>query len=170
MNPELISLVISCVVIGVGATLIMDIWALLLKRVFTIKPLNYGLVGRWVLYMPKGLFRHDSIIDKKPVKTELLVGWITHYLVGIVFAATMIISCGYDWLIEPSVLCAICFGLLTNIFPFFIMQPAMGLGFAASKTPQPNLARFRSLLTHCIFGFGLYVFAKLMSMYFIHSS
>jgi hypothetical protein len=82
----------------------------------------------------------------------------------------MIMSNGSGWLIDPSVLPAISFGLLTVVFPFFIMQPCMGLGIAASKTPQPNLARFRSLLTHLIFGFGLYIFAKLMSLFLIYST
>jgi len=168
MNLELSSLAISSVVIGVGATIVMDIWALLLQRVFTVKPLNYGLVGRWLVYMLKGSFRHENIGVAKPVKAELIVGWTAHYLIGIVFATAMIMSSGSVWLIDPSILPAIRFGLLTVVFPFFIMQPGMGLGIAASKTPQPNLARFRSLLTHFIFGLGLYFFAKLMSLFLIY--
>jgi hypothetical protein len=168
MNSELSSLAISSVVIGIGATIVMDIWALLLQRVFTVKPLNYGLVGRWLIYILKGSFRHENIGAVKPVKTELIVGWTAHYLIGVVFATAMIISSGSGWLIEPSIIPAISFGLLTVVFPFFIMQPGMGLGIAASKTPQPNLARFRSLLTHFIFGFGLYFSAKLMSLFLTH--
>ena len=34
-------------VIGLGATLVMDIWALFLQRIFKIPSLNYCLVGRW---------------------------------------------------------------------------------------------------------------------------
>lgn len=170
MNSELSSLAISSVVIGIGATVVMDIWALVLQRIFTVKPLNYGLVGRWLIYMLKGSFSHENIGVVKPVKAELIIGWAAHYLIGIVFATAMIMSNGSGWLIDPSVLPAISFGLLTVVFPFFIMQPCMGLGIAASKTPQPNLARFRSLLTHLIFGFGLYIFAKLMSLFLIYST
>jgi hypothetical protein len=32
------------------------------------------------------------------------------------------------------------------------MQPAMGLGIAASKTPQPFINRIKSLINHSIFG------------------
>jgi hypothetical protein len=118
----------------------------------------------------KGTYCHEDIGTVKPVKAELIVGWTAHYLIGIVFATTMIISSGDSWLIEPSILPAIAFGLVTVGFPFFIMQPSMGLGIAASKTPQPTLSRFRSLLTHFIFGLGLYFFAKLMSLFLIHTT
>jgi hypothetical protein len=49
--------------------------------------------------------------------------------------------------------------LLALVAPFFILQPGMGAGVAASKTPNPNAARLRSVLAHTIFGVGLYVSA-----------
>lgn len=42
------------------------------------------------------------------------------------------------------------------IFPYFLMQPAFGLDFAASKTPKPMQARLKSLMTHTVFGVGLW--------------
>jgi formate hydrogenlyase subunit 3/multisubunit Na+/H+ antiporter MnhD subunit len=39
------------------------------------------------------------------------------------------------------------------------MQPAMGLGIAASKTPQPFINRIKSLINHSIFGCGLFLTA-----------
>ncbi|MEO5588295.1 MAG: DUF2938 family protein, partial [Gemmatimonadaceae bacterium] len=48
-------------VIGVGATLMMDLWNLFLKRAFGIASLNYCLLGRWVSHLPEGVFRHASI-------------------------------------------------------------------------------------------------------------
>ena len=51
------------------------------------------------------------------------------------------------------------FGIATVVFPFFILQPSLGLGIAASKTPRPAQARLKSLVTHTIFGLGLYVCA-----------
>jgi hypothetical protein len=53
--------VISAIVIGVGATLLMDLWNLFLKRTFNIPSLNYCLLGRWVSYLLSGTFRHASI-------------------------------------------------------------------------------------------------------------
>ncbi|MFT5880192.1 MAG: hypothetical protein ACI86X_001319 [Moritella sp.] len=40
--------------VGIGATLIMDLWALLQKRLFGIPSLDYALVARWVLLIPSG--------------------------------------------------------------------------------------------------------------------
>jgi hypothetical protein len=37
----------------------------------------------------------------------------------------------------------------------------MGAGVAASRTPRPNVARMQSIVTHTIFGFGLYAAAWL---------
>jgi hypothetical protein len=42
------------------------------------------------------------------------------------------------------------------------MQPSFGLGVAASKTPNPNRARLKSLMTHTVFGVGLYIWALLL--------
>uniref|UniRef100_I1XJX9 Membrane protein n=2 Tax=Methylophaga nitratireducenticrescens TaxID=754476 RepID=I1XJX9_METNJ len=36
------------------------------------------------------------------------------------------------------------------------MQPGMGAGIAASRTQHPASARIQSLITHTIFGLGLY--------------
>jgi hypothetical protein len=39
------------------------------------------------------------------------------------------------------------------------MQPAFGLGVAASKAASPTQARLKSLATHSVFGIGLYLCA-----------
>src|SRR4051812_6187825 len=38
---------IEIVLLGVGATLAIDLWALLLRRGFGIRSLDYCLLGRW---------------------------------------------------------------------------------------------------------------------------
>jgi hypothetical protein len=43
------------------------------------------------------------------------------------------------------------------------MQPGMGAGIAASRTPRPVAARMQSLLTHIIFGLGLYASAWILT-------
>jgi len=39
----------------------------------------------------------------------------------------------------------------------------MGLGLAASKTPKPDAARLRSIMTHGVFGLGLYGTARILA-------
>jgi hypothetical protein len=64
-----------------------------------------------------------------------------------------------DWLLRPTVLPALLFGIGTVLVPFFVMHPSFGLGLAAAKTPNPLQARLRSLMAHTAFGVGLYVCA-----------
>ena len=165
MKIEVVDLIVSSTVIGIGATIVMDVWVLMLQRFRGIMPLNYALVGRWLSYLTRGIFRHDNITTVKPVTAELAVGWASHYLIGIVFAGALILLAGNTWLGAPTLLPAITFGVLTVVFPFFFMQPGMGFGIAAAKAPKPNVARFRSLLTHFIFGVGLYLSATLTSLF-----
>jgi hypothetical protein len=92
-----------------------------------------------------------------------MVGWIAHYLIGITFGIAFVALAGNSWLQHPTLIPAIAFGVLTVLMPFFIMQPAFGLGFAASKMPNPTQARLRSLMNHTAFGIGLYLFALLVN-------
>ena len=39
----------------------------------------------------------------------------------------------------------------------------MGAGIAASRTPRPNAARLQSLVTHAVFGLGLFATASLIN-------
>lgn len=166
MSYELLSrLITNAVIIGIGATIVMDLWGILLKSILGIVPLNYALVGRWLTYIPKGMISHNNIHTVKPVALEALIGWVVHYLIGIVFSTVLVILMGNTWLTSPSIVPAIIFGSFTVVFPYFIMQPCLGLGIAAAKTPKPNVARFRSLLTHTIFGLGLYFSAKLTILF-----
>ncbi len=153
----------SAILIGLGATLTFDLWGQLLKRVFQIAPSNTCLVGRWLRHMPEGIFTHPNIASSRPKSAECAVGWMAHYLIGVTFAIVFVALAGDSWLQHPTPLPAIVFGVVTVLAPFALMQPAMGLGFAASRTPNPIQARVRSLMNHTAFGAGLYFFALLVN-------
>jgi hypothetical protein len=144
---------------GLGATLTFDLWALFLKHAFNITPSNVCLVGRWLRYMPEGIFKHSNIASTPQKSSECMVGWIAHYMIGTTFAIAFVALVGNNWLRHPTMIPAIVFGVVTVLAPFFIMQPSFGLGFAASKTSNPKQARLRSLMNHTAFGVGLYLFA-----------
>lgn len=143
-------------VIGVGATVVMDLWAIARKRWLDHAPPNYGLVGRWLAHMPHGRFRHDAITAALPVKGERLIGWTAHYLIGVAFAGLLLGIWGLEWIQHPSIGPALIVGIGTVAAPFLVMQPGMGAGIAASRTPRPAAARFHSLVNHAVFGLGLY--------------
>ena len=155
--------VISAFAIGAGATLLMDLWNLFLKRAFGIPSLDYCLLGRWLSHMPSGTFRHASIGAAAPKPFECPVGWIAHYSIGIVFALIFVMVGSGAWLARPTLLPALLFGIATVLFPLFILQPSLGLGVAASRTARPAQARLKSLVTHTVFGFGLYVCALVVT-------
>jgi len=149
--------VISTLVIGAGATMVMDLWAIARKRMLGIAMPNYGLVGRWLALMPRGRFRHASIAAAQPVRGERLIGWSFHYLTGIAFAAILPGLWGSGWIHRPTLAPALIVGIGTVAAPFLLMQPGMGAGIAARRTPRPAAARLQSLVTHAIFGLGLYL-------------
>ena len=157
---------LSTLIVGVGATLVMDLWGIARQRLLGMTAANYALVGRWLGWMPHGRFRHESIALAPPVRHERLIGWTAHYLIGILFAGVLLLVCGIAWIDEPTIVPALLVGLGTVTAPFLLMQPGMGAGIAASRTPHPTAARVQSLITHAVFGVGLYssgLLAKLAS-------
>jgi Protein of unknown function (DUF2938) len=155
--------ILGAVTIGIGATLVMDLWNLLLRSAFGIPSLNYCLLGRWVLHLPEGTLRHASIITAAEKPHECTVGWLSHYTIGVGLALTFVALTSGEWLAQPTVLPALLYGIATVVFPFFVLQPSLGLGIASSRAANPTQARLKSLVTHSIFGVGLYASAVAMS-------
>jgi hypothetical protein len=148
--------------IGIGATALLDLWALFLNRAFGIPLANWAMVGRWFAYLPRGRFMHDTIADTPPVANELAIGWIMHYLIGALFAAIVIMIWGLDWARSPTLLPALIVGVVTVGCGWFILQPGMGFGLAASKRPNANQVRLIGLINHVVFGLSLWLAALLM--------
>jgi len=144
-------------VVGVGATAVMDIWGLVRHPLLGMPRMDYALLGRWVGHMAAGQFRHRAIGSSAPVRGERLVGVAVHYLIGTGFAALLLAAWGLDWLHRPTLAPALVVGLATVAAPLLVMQPAMGAGLAARRAPRPGAVRLQSLLTHAVYGLGLYL-------------
>lgn len=157
-------LIIFSIIIGIGATLIMDLYAFLVRLIFNISSLDMGIVGRWIGHFTHGVFTHQNIMQAEKIKGERIIGWSAHYLIGISFAFLLLLICGLEWVYSPTLLPALAIGVLTTIAPWFMMQPAFGFGIAASKTPNPLVARLKSLQAHTIYGIGLYMAAVFLSI------
>jgi hypothetical protein len=143
-------------VVGVGATAVMDLWGIARSPLLGFAQPDYGLLGRWLGHMTNGRFRHESIATSCPVRGERLIGWTAHYLIGIAFAALLLAAWGSAWIARPAIGPALIVGLGSVAAPFLLMQPGMGMGVAASRTRRPTATRVQSLLTHAVFGLGLY--------------
>jgi hypothetical protein len=143
----------SALLTGTGATLVMDGWGVARTRILGGRAPDYGLVGRWLAYMPRGRFRHRPISASSPVRGERLIGWSAHYLIGIAFASVLLAVWGLEWARQPTIGPALIVGLGSVAAPVLLMQPAMGTGF-----------RFQSFITHAVFGLGLYLAAWVASV------
>ncbi|TGL55855.1 DUF2938 domain-containing protein [Leptospira ognonensis] len=154
--------------LGIGATLLMDFWRYLLFKSMGVISLDLGLLGRWVGHMFRGRLVHQSISKSQAIPGETLLGWVSHYAIGITFAFLLPIIWGEEWLHEPTFLPALIVGLGTVFAPWLLMQPAMGVGVAASKAPKPSQVRVRNIAIHTVYGLGLFASALLLKeLYFM---
>jgi len=161
-NYEWILRVIS---IGVGATLVMDLWALALRQL-GIPSLNFAYLGRWLGHLPSGQLVHHKIALARPVRGELVMGWMAHYLIGISFSALLLLVFGLRWARSPSLLPALVIGIVTVLGPLLVLQPALGAGVASSRTAAPVFNSMKSLITHVVYGVGLYLAALTVATFF----
>jgi hypothetical protein len=151
--------ILGAAAIGVGDSVLVDVWNLLLRPLTGIPSLNYCVLGRRLLRMPEGTFSHASISAAPQRRFECSAGWLAHYSIGVAFALAFLALPSGDWLAHPTMFPALLYGIATVVFPLFIMQPALGLGVAASESPRASHARLKRLATHAVFGIGLYLCA-----------
>ena len=152
---------VQAAAVGVGATIVMDGVAEMLRRTRGSKSLDYAMVGRWLGHMPAGVFRHDSIMAADPVPHEKELGWAAHYAIGTGFAVALA-AADPGWLERPRFIPAVAWGLATLGAPWLLMQPCFGMGVAAAKTPNPKQARLGSLRAHTSYGVGIWLSGQLV--------
>ena len=151
------------ILIGIGATAVMDVWLFLLGRM-GVATLNFAFIGRWVGHLFRGRFAHLSIGRAEPIPGELAWGWIAHYAIGIAFAGLLLAVQGFAWARHPALGPSVLLGVSTALVPLCVIQPAMGAGYASSKTPTPIRNSLRSLANHTVFGVGLYLSAAVVAL------
>lgn len=139
---------------GLVATILMDVWAEILKRQ-DLHKVNWQIFGRWVGHMRKGKFWHEDIALATPIEGESNLGWMMHYCVGLAYGlfyywATLLTG------LEPGISFALIFSLTLLIMPWLIMQPAFGLGLFARRVQNPWKIRLVNISIHFVFGIGLY--------------
>jgi hypothetical protein len=147
---------IEALVVGIIATLVTDLWLWLL-RIVGVPAADWAIVGRWLAWMPRGVFVHRSIAATPSVRGELAIGWAFHYAVGVAYAALYLVITRLMLASGPTLLSALMFAIALLIVPWFVMQPALGFGFFAMRTPQPNITRIINVSGHAAFGVGLYL-------------
>ena len=158
-----VRLILTVVAMGAAGAALMDVWSLALRRVWHVPTLDYALLGRWVGHLARGRFFHERIATSAPVRGERALGWLAHYGIGVAFAVPVVVLGGSGWIAHPTIWPAMAVGMGTILAPWLVMQPGMGLGIAASRSPRPGATRLRNLATHAVYGLGIYAAALMLA-------
>lgn len=151
-----VRLFVTVLAMGAAGAALMDLWSLALRRLWNVPTLDYALLGRWIGHLLRGQFFHERIGASAPVRGERALGWAAHYGIGVGFAVPVVIIGGADWLAAPTLAPAMLVAMATILAPWLVMQPGMGLGIAASRSPRPGATRARNLATHAMYGLGMF--------------
>ena len=149
--------------VGIGGTLVLDLYAWVLQRIWSIPGTNWAMVGRWLGHMPRGRFVQRKLGEAEPVPGERAIGWLFHYVIGAGYGLLLVAITGPGWLQAPDLLAPLALALALLILPYVVMMPGMGMGIAASRAPRPGMARLKSVAGHSVFGLGMYLAALSMA-------
>lgn len=155
-------IVIRAALVGIGGTVVLDLYAAAVQRLLGVPATNWKMVGRWIGHMPKGAFVQPDIVQAKAVPGEHALGWMFHYGIGIGYGLLLVAIWGAGWLAAPHMSAPLVLALALLVLPYFVMMPGMGMGIAGSRTPRPNVTRLKSVIGHSVFGSGMYLTARLL--------
>ena len=107
--------------------------------------------------MLRGRFVHANIIESSPVKSEVSVGWIVHYLLGAGVALTYpFYSLALDVPIPGGhLISGLGWGLATTLLPWFTNFPAFGWGFFGVRAPKGTRPLIAPAIAHGCYGVGV---------------
>ena len=148
--------ILAFIVVGVVATATLDIWQQIYRMLTGMPITNWAMIGRWAAYIPKGQLVHKDIGETPAVANEATIGWIVHYAVGIGYAVVYLLLMGFVFGSPPDFISAIVFGAISVSVTWFVMEPILGAGAMASKTPKPPAVMMQDFTSHLSFGFGLH--------------
>lgn len=149
-------------VVGIGSTLVLDLWGLILFKLKGMTPTDWGSVGRWLLGLRQGKWVATQGDNRPPSVVEKVSGWTFHYLVGIAYAVIVVIGWGMPFIDTPTFPPLFLVGIvLSSIAGLTLFMPAMGAGFCGRKIPNQANAILMMLIAHTIFALGQYGFAVL---------
>ena len=164
MNGDTAQALLAGVLVGVAATVTMDVFGSVSRRVGLAAGAKGQWVGRWYLGIAQGQFVHANIAAAPEQTGETRAALVGHYLIGITLAVLYVVGAELVGLSPASFLVAVGYGLATCVFPWFLVFPALGFGVCGRKGP-PELRLFTSsLINHLFYGFGLWWSAMLIPL------
>lgn len=149
-------------IIGIGATLAMDLWAMFLTLAFRQPKANWAPVGRWFYHLKFGTVFHQTIADAAPYRHEQALGWIAHYAVGIAYGSSSSSRSAQAGLPDQPC-CRPGSGRLPLLRPAgSCCSRALGSAGPPRRRRTRTRSRALNLLAHTAFGLGLWLTALLI--------
>jgi len=148
-------LIVTGVVAGVLGTLVMDSLNHLFARTGMLLKIDMRMIGRMSAGWARGRFLYRHPGEMEQVANEVLVGYITHYTIGVGLAVTYVL--GWDLLLGGPVspVWALAYGLATTVASLFFVYPSMGLGVFGRLSPEGIRNPLSSLANHLFYGIGM---------------
>ena len=100
----MVTLLYTGALMGLGATVLIDLWALVRQRLARVPLPNWAMVGRWVMHLLRGRLFHENIAAAQLMPKERQIGWVFHYFVGVVYGVFFALLAGPDWISVPTFL------------------------------------------------------------------
>jgi len=150
------SFILQAVVAGILATVVLDLWQRLLQAVAGVPAANWGLIGRWFAYIPRGRLIHRPIAETAAVPGEAAIGWIMHYLIGVAYGFAYLGLMVFILERPATLLNGLVFGAASVVIPWFIMQPGLGIGVMGRLAPKPWMPPLVALVNHVVYGAALF--------------
>ena len=145
------------IISGLFATIIFDLFNYSLNFAYGTNKPKWNLLGRYFLGYKESNFIRTTLIDDEELDNELLWGYLFHYFIGIVYGIIYVIL-NYLLFDYPSIFLAYFFGFFTVLGGWcFLMPFAYNLGFFASKSDERNNILVQNLISHFVFGTGLFI-------------
>ena len=107
-------LIVRGVLLGIGATVLFDLWQWLVAWMLRQPAPNLAPMGRWFWYLLRGRMFHADIGKAEPYVHERALGWFGHYVVGAIYGVVFALLAGPGWFAAPRILPAWLFGVATS--------------------------------------------------------
>jgi len=151
------------VLIGILATISMDVLSVTALKLGWIVFLPPRLTGRWFASVARGQFLHSDIGRVPPINYEMAIAVPMHYAIGITLTLLYLLLISALRFSPRNLIAALAFALCTNLRPWLLMFPAMGYGWFGTHGPPGTRLFFSSLVTHSFYGVGLWIGVLILS-------
>ncbi|MBT9386858.1 DUF2938 domain-containing protein [Pseudooceanicola sp. CBS1P-1] len=157
-------LIIFILVVGIGSTIVLDLWGVFTAKIGWMPGTHWPSVGRWLLGIPAGHLVLDGTDTRPHTLSEAAVGWIFHYLIGLAYAVSFPLFWGIGFISAPTVFPVFLIGVIvSSLAGLIVLMPGMGGGIFARKLPNAGAMIVYVLVAHVIFAIAQYLLALLLA-------